>query len=225
MFYVRLIIGETVGGNSCLQVLPREMNDPELGTMAEVFQCTVVSEDCGCSLLRISDPNGSLSNKLSSDECGECEFGKYNITRISNHLYTASVVNHSCRLIKLVSGHGCFVVSSVRDGENIIWTIAGRDSESVRELTRDLRDHGYDVERAASYFPEYTPTLTDKQDRALRLAFSKGYYDVPRKASIADLSREVSSSTSSFDVVLRTAERKVVSLYLQRSGGAAEGRK
>ena len=52
-------------------------------------------------------------------------------------------------------------------------------------------------------------------DRALKIAFDKGYYDYPHKLTIADLSKVAKKSYSTLQEHLRKAERKLVGFFLR----------
>lgn len=52
--------------------------------------------------------------------------------------------------------------------------------------------------------------LTPKQREALRLAYEEGYYDLPRKTNLTDLSKRIGISRRSLSDRLRRAERQLV---------------
>ena len=52
--------------------------------------------------------------------------------------------------------------------------------------------------------------LTDKQLKALLVALSAGYYEVPRKVKTADISRRMNSPRTTYEAHLRKAEGKVL---------------
>ncbi len=192
------------------------MNDPELGTESEVLQCACLEGCRGCSMVKISDPHGSLKSILSDKMEGENDLGKFNITRISNRQYIAMVINYKCQVSRIATENGCFITSASRENNDmILWTVVGVDSESIKNMVRALRDEGCYAEKIATYIPDFTPTLTIKQEKALRMAFDAGYYEIPRKNNIHDLCKRNGLSPSTFDVTLRTAEKKIVSYYLQ----------
>lgn len=56
--------------------------------------------------------------------------------------------------------------------------------------------------------------LTDKQYRALSLAFSRGYYDTPRRLSTQELADELGIAAASASTLLRRAENQLISQTL-----------
>lgn len=52
--------------------------------------------------------------------------------------------------------------------------------------------------------------LTDRQREALRIAYERGYFDVPRNASLEDIAAELDISTSSVSERLRRAQTELI---------------
>lgn len=177
-------------------------------------------------MIRINDLHGSLKDMILDRLEGETHLGKYTINRVSNTHYVAMVINNNCTVAQMVSESGCFITSASRVGDNeICWTVVGMDSGSIKKLMEVLRECGYAVEKTASFLPDVTPTLTMKQEAALKMAFENGYYEIPRKHNIHELCAKLEKSTSSFDVTLRTAEKKIISYYLQNNKVNGVGKK
>lgn len=61
-----------------------------------------------------------------------------------------------------------------------------------------------------------TSALTNRQFEVLRTGLDLGYYEVPRKASLADLAAELGCAESTVSVVLRKAEATIVSRAVNR---------
>jgi predicted DNA binding protein len=58
-----------------------------------------------------------------------------------------------------------------------------------------------------------SPELTEKQRNALNLAIKNGYYNIPRKISVEELSKIAKLSFSTFQVHLRKSESKIISKF------------
>jgi len=59
--------------------------------------------------------------------------------------------------------------------------------------------------------------LTDKQQRMLIAAYALGYYDVPKKISLAQLADRLDLAPSTVDVHLRKAERRLLDCILNKT--------
>ena len=117
---------------------------------------------------------------MTSTDLGDCT-----IERISSTHYTAMVTNRSCYICSLISKSKCFLMSSVPvDGNIVEWTIAGPDSVTVHKLIASLKEYGYRVKfQAGGKFGD-DMTLTPKEEKYLKAAFDRGYYNVPRRMDL-----------------------------------------
>jgi predicted DNA binding protein len=92
------------------------------------------------------------------------------------------------------------------------------DHETLRELMETVSnaDVAVETKEITSARPRLSTVevdldmLTDKQREALVLAFDSGYYDRPRKASLADIAEQLGISKSAVSQRLRNAEMKLV---------------
>jgi predicted DNA binding protein len=62
-------------------------------------------------------------------------------------------------------------------------------------------------------------TLTDRQLAAASTALQLGYYEVPRDTTLGDVAAELECAESTASVLLRRAERRILSQLLERYGG------
>lgn len=220
MRVAKILIDEEDGGMSCIEVLPKICNNPELGTKAEVIQCSGLMDCRGCAMVRISDPNEVLASFCINHKSGSVDFGAYSLERVSKQQLIAIVRNSTCEVSKHVIESGCFITSAFRESDGkICWTVIGPDDQSINILMKSLTGKGYNVKEAAIYTSNYEPVLTSKQEESLRLALVNGYYDIPRRADVRTLSQMAGVSRSTFDVSLRSAEKKVISRFITEGRG------
>jgi predicted DNA binding protein len=220
MYYVKLIVNESDGGNSCFELIPRYARQKEAGTRLEVIQCTCLANDGGCSMIRITDPDNAMAeitDRMSySGIQGECM-----IDRISRHQLIAMVMNNNCRISRILSESGCLITSAtMEDEDNICWTVVSPDAEHVRNLVNTLESIGVPVRRKSTMNASPTTLLSDKQEEAVRIAIEHGYYEVPRKINMDGLCKIMGCSKSTLDVTLRNAEKKIMNQHMlqNRSG-------
>lgn len=55
--------------------------------------------------------------------------------------------------------------------------------------------------------------LTDKQRQAFELAYTSGYYDVPRKTGLVALAKKMKLSLATYQVHLRKAEKTIMTFF------------
>jgi predicted DNA binding protein len=64
----------------------------------------------------------------------------------------------------------------------------------------------------------FAPVLTKKQEKAFRIAFQRGYYEIPRRCDIEELTCEVTIKRVAFQERLRRAERAIMNEFARSSG-------
>lgn len=66
------------------------------------------------------------------------------------------------------------------------------------------------------------PLLTEDQDHAIGRAAALGYFEVPRRIRLGELADELGTSKSALSELLRRAQARLVSAYLENSLGGVE---
>jgi predicted DNA binding protein len=78
-------------------------------------------------------------------------------------------------------------------------------------VTRVAADHSsVGLESSCIPLQEFVKKLTPRQAGALRLAYSNGYYLLPRKTALRPLAKEFGVSRSTYEEHVRKAERNVI---------------
>lgn len=88
--------------------------------------------------------------------------------------------------------------------------------EAFHKMYDSLNERFSSVEiRKVSRSPvgQFIPRLTSKQAEAFRLAFEKGYYGIPRKLTLGELSGNLGIKRVAMQERLRRAERAILSDY------------
>ncbi len=65
------------------------------------------------------------------------------------------------------------------------------------------------------YVPHVMPDLTEKQKKAITLAYRNGYYSFPKKTEIKSLAKIAGLSPSTFQEHLRKAEQRLIPFFLE----------
>lgn len=184
----------------------------EKGVRIDVVRCSPNETAGGTSILRIESGIDISSEEIVNwfeDQEG-CRVVSIDSSSPGRHLLT--VENPKCNLCRAFLGSDCFLesASSIRS-DSIIWRIFAPNNTSLKGLIDRLRKEGCQVEllsvkKACSSFE-----LTQIQDDAIRLAFSKGYYDIPKKATLEDLALRSGISKATLNIILRRGQRKILS--------------
>lgn len=169
----------------------------------------MMDESSGYSMIRIRDPAGSV-------EEGRYEFdhGEASITRLSSGTYMAMVTNRRCLLSSLINRLGCFLLSAVPRTDTLIeWTLVGPTKARLQQLFAEMRANGYVFEIESSTPAADFASLTPKQEEHFEKAMDLGYYDIPKRIGLDELSKVLGCSKSTLNVSLRSAERSIFEFY------------
>ena len=144
--------------------------------------------------------------------------GEYSVTKVSNHYYLAIILNNNCRFAQLIAESGVFMIRAIPYDDYVTeWHLLAPNNMMITKLVERIRQFGYGVEKCQSTNLEAEGTLTPKQYEVLRYAFEKGYYDVPKRISTEELAAQFGLSKSTVSVIIRSAERKVISLFFSQN--------
>lgn len=228
MRYAKLLIDRRNNGcvsneYACHMVIPIPF-DAE-GVKLEVIQCSTLSGNGGCSLIRITDSNGSFEKEFEQQDTSN-EYGECSVSKISKNKYLATITNNNCRLSHLLSESNVFLTSAVPRSEyEVEWTLFSANSSNVHNFMRKLNDAGYHVELLAGSDASFTNLLTERQFEFIKYAFDNGYYDVPKGITIDDLKVHFKCSKSTASVILRSAEKKLLAYYFMLNRGITPHKK
>lgn len=101
----------------------------------------------------------------------------------------------------------CPLLSHEEEGR---WRVILPHGARISTFLRDLPEgtHGR-VAVARPTLSRSGAALTSRQDRALRIAYERGYFDYPRRASLGDVARALGTGRSSTLEILRRATTKL----------------
>ncbi|MHA1199830.1 MAG: helix-turn-helix domain-containing protein [Candidatus Heimdallarchaeaceae archaeon] len=95
-------------------------------------------------------------------------------------------------------------------------TILSPTPKAFRDLIKKLQDRFSTIQlRATSSKPTETTQylLTGKQYEAIKLAFKKGYYEIPRKCTLEELSTSLGIKRVAMQERIRRAESRIMKEY------------
>ncbi|MHC1609112.1 MAG: helix-turn-helix domain-containing protein [Candidatus Methanofastidiosia archaeon] len=81
------------------------------------------------------------------------------------------------------------------------------------ELIQEFKDNGFEVEVIKKQSADLRDDLTPRQRKVLTAAFEMGFFDVPKRITLKELSEKVGVSASSADEIIKRAENKIISRY------------
>lgn len=196
----------------CCDILPIKFNDNDVSM--EVIRCSMINENSGHSMIKITDINGTHGNEL-RDVSYACVNGEYSISKVGVNQYIAAVINNECPMAHIIAESKLFLMSTKSIANNLTeWTLIGLNNTYIRSFIRIIKDHGYSIIRRQIMDLDTEMKLTAKQERIMRYAIDNGYYEIPKRITIDDMCKKFECSKSTLSVITRTAEKKILEMYL-----------
>ena len=124
------------------------------------------------------------------------------------------VISSDFPLARLIHETGAFYVYPIKfSGGRELCTLVFENKKKLRKVLKQL-DCDWKIVRIGDVNLEFhLEGLTSKQLKAVNLAIEKGYFEIPKKVNLDELSKQMKISRATFLEHLRKAERKILSKY------------
>lgn len=171
----------------------------------------------GYSLVRIQGPQELCDRELSDIREKVGDWCSVEISKTAPGDYIAMISNRDCGICHLVAASQCFLesVKTHKDG-TVEWSVIGPDAATLNRLIGALNETGRKVTVHSTREQASSTALTYRQKEALKMAYDKGFYDIPQRITLDNLSPQLNCSKSTLNVMLRRAERKILVDYLSQ---------
>jgi len=128
--------------------------------------------------------------------------------------YLGSMVTNNCITCQALTGSNCFLTyaASLSSGK-LEWHLIVGEEKSLLELIKFLEMKGCSVELKSKTYLNRKNMLTSKQEKIIKIAFEKGYYDYPKGITLRELSKIFKISFSTLNEILRRGEKKIIRNY------------
>jgi|GEM_PF-919866 len=119
-------------------------------------------------------------------------------------LYEAEVASGADPIVESLDAGGVYVVSGSGDAQGWRFRLLCVDRQALAEFTERLTDRGVPVTLDRIHREDdRVDSLSTKQRTAVRSALDGGYFDVPRRTTVAELAAAEGISDSAFSQRLR----------------------
>lgn len=128
-----------------------------------------------------------------------------------------SVVMSDCWIIWAILAGGCFLERawSSGDGRANFKLLAGSEG-SFPHIIKAISARKVELDIVRIARADYRPLVTRKQEKLVRLALEKGYYDYPRRIEVRELAALAGMSHSSAFEMLKRGEKNIIRHYFER---------
>ena len=180
-----------------------------------VVRCSPHERAGGSGLLRVETEKGTTVEEIRKWFCGNGAQEVTSCSIISPGRFLVSVDNPGCRLCRAMAGSQCHLESGTSSIiGSVTWRVYTPDKETLRGLIDRLRQGGCKVELKSVKRAENEFELTTVQDKMMRAAFEKGYYDIPKKITLDELAAQSGMSKATLNIILRRGQHKLLSEHL-----------
>lgn len=95
------------------------------------------------------------------------------------------------------------------------WLLITDDNRTIGKIHDELATEGYDVkiERVTAF--DGKRILTERQEEVIRVAFSSGYFEYPKRTGSSKLANSLGISVSTLSEIMRAAQRRILAEYLR----------
>ncbi|MDW5562240.1 MAG: helix-turn-helix domain-containing protein [Methanomassiliicoccus sp.] len=112
---------------------------------------------------------------------------------------------------------GCFLESawSNGDGKASFKVLSGSEG-SLPNLIKAISSRGVDIEITRIARTVDRPVVTRKQEKVLRLALERGYFDYPKRITLEELAIMSGMSTSTVAETIKRGERNILKNFFEK---------
>lgn len=110
----------------------------------------------------------------------------------------------------------CFLVSaSSKEDGRLEYTIISSQNECLRQLMAKLEKANASPKLVKMKKLSKDEMLTDNQEKIVKMAYQRGYYDFPKRIGVKDLAKIFSISPATLSEILRRGQKKIIESYFE----------
>ena len=133
------------------------------------------------------------------------------------------VGTRGCGGCRLIVQSGCFLVSATTASDGWIeWKLIMNEKVQIQNLVQTLDQGGIESRLILIQPIDDKEALTARQERIIKTALERGYYDFPKRIGIRELARLFDISTASVSETLRRGQKKIIEQYFVAKGEKIE---
>ncbi len=95
------------------------------------------------------------------------------------------------------------------------WLLITDNNRTVGKISDELEKFGCDIKIERVTALGEKGILTKRQEEIIRVAFSSGYFDYPKRMGSSKLANKLGISVSTLSEVMRAAQRRIFAEYLR----------
>ncbi len=145
------------------------------------------------------------------------EVGEVNIDHVDSSKALGIVKTKMCYGCKALLQCDCFLISSVTtQDDRVEWTMLAGDREKLKNLVAELDKHDAQPKLIKLTSIKDDDLLTDRQEKIVKTAYDRGYYDFPKRIGVKELADMFEVSTATLSEILRRGQKKIIETYFEK---------
>ncbi len=191
--------------------------------IATRYSCSVTVTECipwrkkgGQALFRIRNIEGDAASAIEVIRLHE-DITSIDAVERNDGQVVGSVAMKEFWLVWAIVDCGCFLESAWSEGDGRVrFRILAGSEGSLPKLIRTIASKGLEIEieRIAQTSDQYH--ITRKQEKLVRLALEKGFFDYPRRTTLEQLAKLSDMSTSAVSEILKRGEKNILTHYFEK---------
>ncbi|MEA3559898.1 MAG: helix-turn-helix domain-containing protein [Candidatus Thermoplasmatota archaeon] len=128
------------------------------------------------------------------------------------------VGTRGCGGCRSILESGCFLISASTDDQNWVeWKLIMNEKIQLKNLVGSLESRGIESKLIRIQPIDDKESLTSRQEKIIKTALDRGYYDFPKRIGIRELARIFEISTASVSETLRRGQKKIIEHYFKNN--------
>lgn len=191
--------------------------------IATRYSCSVTVTECipwrkkgGQALFRIRNIEGDAASAIEEIRLHE-DITSIDAVERSDGQVVGSVAMKEFWLVWAIVDCGCFLESAWSEGDGRAnFRILTGSEGSLPNLIRTIASKGLDIEIGRIAQTSDQSHITRKQEKLVRLALEKGFFDCPRRITLEQLAKLSDMSTSTVSEILKRGEKNILKHYFEK---------
>jgi len=110
----------------------------------------------------------------------------------------------------------CFMVSAKSQADGRLeYTIISSQNACLRKLMAKLEAANASPKLVKMKKLSKEEMLTDNQEKIVKMAYQRGYYDFPKRIGVKDLAKIFNISPATLSEILRRGQKKIIESYFE----------
>lgn len=177
---------------------------------------SIAYDDSGVQDLAEVKLNGTQTAILESTitELPNVDFVKVSQTDLDKAI--TIVGTKGCGGCKAIVESGCFLVSARTADEGWVeWKLILNEKLQLQKLMDELKKRKIGSKLILIQPIDDRESLTPRQEKIIKTALDRGYYDFPKRIGIRELARMFDISTASVSETLRRGQKKIIEQHFK----------